>query len=275
MQGRAEGQGLLNSRSSGLVGELAHPRGDCGGRRRHRARQMPWPAGSVFEKEPTPTSWPYRDYSRSRAPAGSTPERIQPPAPQLQQLGDALAREHPAHHPRRALSHDGAHAHPLGYQPPQALVGGSSHPGCCLDRLQWLRDEISQAAANSDHPITQKQTHSTAKPRRFLSRNRHRRNRVHAGSVGILRQPPQSEGHSAGPQQQGVEAPRPRWIGEQGREHGQQRPARGHPGADPLDGGGSMVDAPPFKHDRAAAKGIAPIRQLPPQRMVAAAIAEL
>lgn len=36
-----------------------------------------------------------------------------------------------------------------------------------------------------------------------------------------------------------------------------------------------MVDAPPFKHDRAATQRKAPIRQLPPQRMVAAAIAEL
>jgi len=36
-----------------------------------------------------------------------------------------------------------------------------------------------------------------------------------------------------------------------------------------------MVDAPPLKHDRAAAQGIAPIRQLSSQVMVVAAIAEL
>jgi hypothetical protein len=36
-----------------------------------------------------------------------------------------------------------------------------------------------------------------------------------------------------------------------------------------------MVDAPPLEHDRAAAQWIAPIRQLPPQIMVAATIAEL
>ena len=36
-----------------------------------------------------------------------------------------------------------------------------------------------------------------------------------------------------------------------------------------------MVDAPPLEHDRAAAQWIAQIRQLPPQIMVAAAIAEL
>ena len=36
-----------------------------------------------------------------------------------------------------------------------------------------------------------------------------------------------------------------------------------------------MVDAPPLEHDRAATQRKAPIRQLPPQVMVAAAIAEL
>ena len=96
-----------------------------------------------------------------------------------------------------------------------------------------------------------------------------------ARSVRILRQPSQAQGQPAGPQQQGVEAPGPHRIGEQGREQRQQGATGGNPGADPLDRGGPMVDAPPLEHNRAAAQRIAPSRQLPPQAMVAAAVAEL